>query len=373
MSKNLSPSNLRWSKCAGSLREESVYPYVQSESAKDGEITHSLLEYFLKGGVYDVTTLQDIEKGRAKRIQVALTYILARYHELAATHDLVEIYSESKLDIGKSFKRENWTGKCDVIIKAYKEGVIAFVEVIDYKDGGGYCKIKQNEQLLSYLFACVADLSLNVPCKITIIQPKIESDPIRSEFTNRYDVVNFVEDLAKKAILTDDPNAPLKSGEHCQWCSHKAKCQEIVDTKCNDLDTTEHLMSKIHSDLAKLEGDVVAQLLDVEKTYIDAFTRLKVEASKRLENDEKVGDYFIGKGKTSYKWAFPNDVIETKLKSKKFKKDEIFPSKFLSPAQARKVDMSDAQRKNLEELIVELEGKPQLKKGEPQQIPTEFN
>ena len=51
----LSPSNTRWPKCPGSVREEAAYPDVSGEAAIDGTGSHLLLELCLQNGVRAAT------------------------------------------------------------------------------------------------------------------------------------------------------------------------------------------------------------------------------------------------------------------------------------------------------------------------------
>lgn len=55
----LSPSKRhRWSRCPGSIREEAKYPdQPGGPAALDGTRSHTLLEYCIKNGIADPTTL----------------------------------------------------------------------------------------------------------------------------------------------------------------------------------------------------------------------------------------------------------------------------------------------------------------------------
>ena len=55
----------------------------------------------------------------------------------------------------------------------------------------------------------------------------------------------------------------------------------------------------------------------------------------------------------------------------KVKKEDIFPSKLLSPAQALKLDLPKRAMNNLNKLISIVDGKPILKKGEAKVITPE--
>ena len=152
----LGPSNKRWPKCAGSVREEERYPDIAGEAAIDGTGSHLLLELCLQNNVaacqYDQQIIdvnhEDnpngwmVDPARIERVQMALDYIQRRVAELKdmfqGCNVLVE--SESKSDPGGAFGRDDWWGTCDITITArhpMDPSEIYFIEVADYKDGRG--------------------------------------------------------------------------------------------------------------------------------------------------------------------------------------------------------------------------------------------
>ena len=376
----LSPSNPRWIPCPASIKACANYPNTTSKAAEDGTRTHLLLEIclknkFLTADLFIGQTVNgwEVDAERVKRVNVALKYVDKRVSELSERHDDVVVQAEQRVNVGVFFDRDDWWGTCDIAIQCYSGSILEYVEVIDYKDGGMYVKVENNSQLLQYLYPFVVRAESNIHCSITIVQPKIVKDQVRTQQLTRYTVCAAVDEYYQSSLITDLTHATFKSGEHCRYCPHKLNCEEVKRVEVENLDSTEHLMSQVHGDLAALSGDILAQMLGVEKSYNDAFTRVKEEVKKRIGEGEEVGRYFLGKGRITKKWSLPDDEIEKKLKGMRVKKPSIFPSKFLSPTQALLIEgLKDSQIKNLNDLIIEEEGKPQLKLAETESNETIF-
>ena len=409
----LSPSNHRWPHCSGSVREEAVYPDIAGDAAIDGTGSHVLLEMSLVNGVdasyYDKLIIGDnhadkplgwlIDIERCNRVQICLDYVVRRNNELKKLFPGCKIFvqTESKSNPGSFAQRDDWWGTCDITITVLNDNDRnLFVEVVDYKDGRGYVSEKWNSQLIAYLFGKIVE-NLNddlnnddsvpdVGMRMTIVQPKTGT-PIRylcstnpDHELNKESLMSKVNWLIECAAATDDPNAPLISGKHCQWCKHNParggtctksteKSMEVMMT--NDIvisgnDGLLEFITKAVSDVKSLSPDQLTKVADAKSGFMAAFDKVFTEIQERIETGESIPGYAMLPGRASKIWSEPEDVIVKKLKAKKFKKDQIYPSKLLSPAQALKnPGLTETQKKKItEELISELAGKMTLKKVE---------
>lgn len=410
----LGPSNKRWPKCPGSVREEERYPDIPGEAAIDGTGSHLLLELCLENNVpaaqYDQQIIgvnhSDNPNGwmvypdRINRVQMALDYITRRTAELKQQFPgcNVSVESESKADPGGAFGRTDWWGTCDITIKARHPmtGDIYFLEVADYKDGQGYVSEKDNSQNISYLFGkmrpyitsgtdLVRPFNANKVggCRMTIIQPK--TNPViryqcsTDGSTSVEKVIKMAEELAMAAHATDDPNAPLVSGNHCQWCKANpkrgghcsAESNQSLQTveKMSDLTikNDQHLfeyIGQILADPKSLTEQQLSELADAEDGILAVFDKIKTEIKDRIEQGIKVPGYAMVPGRGSNVWNEDEEIIAKKLKSRRLKKEEIYPSKLISPAQCLALNsLNDDQKKRIQkELITFKAGKLTLKK-----------
>jgi len=418
----LGPSNARWPNCPGSVREEERYPDVSGEAAIDGTGSHLLLELCLQNNVpaaqYDQQIIGAnhpdnmngwmVAPDRIKRVQMALDYITRRVVELKEQFPgcTVSVESEQKSDPGGAFGRDDWWGTVDITITARQPmtGEAYFIEVADYKDGRGYVSEKRNTQLTSYLFGkmrpyiCSGN-ELVRPfhpnkvggCRMTIIQPK--TNPVvryqcstrpEDEFTP-WGVVDAAIELSQAAVKTDEDNAPVASGKHCQWCkanpkrgghcnAETAKSMEVVESMNTEMtpvkiegDAGDQLMSLMFNAVAdpkSLTVEQLSQLADAKDGIMSVFDKVNAEIQERIEQGTSVPGYDMQPGNSSQVYNESEEVVAKKLKACRMKKDDIFPAKLITPAALMKSEnLTTGQKERLKkELITVKGGKLSLKK-----------
>lgn len=405
----LGPSgSARWVGCPGSVREEANYHDIAGEAAIDGTGSHLLLEMCLENNVpaiqydqqiiganhHDNTSGWLVGIDRINRVQMCLDYVQRRVIELKAEYpgSTVTVEAESKSDPGSAFDRDDWWGTCDITITCSRGETALFIEACDYKDGRGWVNAKDNSQLVSYLFGKMlpyVDDTLAPGyvknCRMTIVQPKT-NPVIRYQCSTRPDdnispasVIAKAVEMNRAATATDDPNAPTRSGKHCQWCKANPKrgghcvtateesIKVVTDMSTNLVSPSLPMfeqISKVIADPKSLTSDQLSELLSAQDALMAAFDACKTEIQARIEAGEQVNGYAMQPGKMTRKWNEPEEEIVKKLKSRKLKLDDIYPKKLISPAQAMKLSkLTDAQKKRIEsELISEVAGKLTLKK-----------
>ncbi len=410
----LGPSNKRWPKCAGSVREEAQYEDIAGEAAIDGTGSHLLLEMCLQNNVdaavYDQQIIGAnhpdnmngwlVAPDRIKRVQMALDYITRRVAEMTEmwSHCNVTVESESRSNPGEAFGRDDWWGTCDITIIARHKmtGAVYFIEVADYKDGRMYVSEKDNTQNISYLFGRMRPYitepdgsftSARVDdCRMTIIQPKT-NPVVRYQCSTRPDdgisvdsVILAAAEMAVAAHATDDPLAKLIPGGHCQWCKANPKrgghCTaqsdqslKVVETMSNteiatgDQNLFEHI-SKAMADPKSLTEVQLSELADAEAGIQAVFDKVKKEIETRIDQGITVPGYAKLPSNGSNQWNEDDETIAKKLRSRKLKNSDIYPPKLISPAQVMKLDkLNDSQKERIKkELISYIGGKLILKK-----------
>jgi len=415
----LGPSNKRWPICPGSVREEERYEDIAGAAAIDGTGSHLLLELCLTNNANAMQYDQQIigvnhhdnpggwlvAPDRIVRVQMALDYITRRVRELKDQFPgaKVDVESECKSDPGGAFGRTDWWGTCDVTIIARHPmtGEVYFIEVADYKDGRMYVSEKDNSQNISYLFGKMRGYVASGPdkcrpfnalkvaeCRMTIIQPKT-NPVVRYQCSTRMDdnisvasVITAAEQLSVAAYATDDPDAPLVPGKHCQWCKANPKrgghCDaeskqslQVVENMSNTEITTTgqsqslfELISQVMADPKSLTEAKLSELADAEDGIKAVFDKVRTEIGDRIDQGIKVPGYAKLPGNGSNVWNETEDVIAKKLKGRRLKNADIYPAKLISPAQVLKLDsLTDEQKERIKkDLITYKAGALSLKK-----------
>lgn len=416
----LSPSNLRWPKCPGSIREEERYPDIPGAAAIDGTGSHLLLEMCLLNGVpaahYDGQIiganhpdnpngwLIDIE--RCQRVQMCLDYVARRYHELKKQFGPtaeVTIEAESKSDPGGMSGRDDWNGTCDITLIVTTPDVwrARYIEVIDYKDGQGWVDVINSTQLAAYLLGKMRPFIASGPelvrpirpegvenVRMTIVQPKTnpviryqDRDTPDHPLTPR-DAVELFYELEHAARETDFEDAALVPGKHCRWCKANPKrgghCTaanqqafEKVNEMATEIATTGEgalfeQVSQMFANIAQLDNNQLADLADTKDAIMAGYLQVEKEIENRLNAGQEVPGYAYRPGRGSNVWNTSEENIVKMLKSRKFKKEDIYPPKLISPAQVMNSDkLTDVQKEKIQnEYISYKAGKDKLTKVE---------
>ena len=413
----LGPSNHRWPNCPGSVREEARYPDIPGEAAIDGTGSHLLLEMCLQNNVkaeqYDRQNIganhEDnpngwmVDKARCDRVQMCLDYITRRVLELKTKYPdaTVTIEAESKSDPGAAVGRTDWWGTCDITISVVQTNNKAgFIEVIDYKDGRMWVDAKNNTQLISYLggklnHAALTDDRRVDDCRMTIVQPKT-NPPIRYHCSTDdgplpTQVMGTINDLGVAARKTDDPNAPLIAGKHCQWCKANPKrggtCsaqaeQSLKTVKSMSEITTAEGQSLFESvttaiaDPKALDNDQLSEMASAKDGLLAAFDAVEAEIKVRIEQGQDVSGWAMLPGRATRVWAHEEAEIVKKLKGRRLGLKDIYPPKLVSVAQLLKSEkLDESQRSKIErDMVTTVAGNLTLKKvAQPQKKVTQHD
>lgn len=401
----LSPSNLRWPKCPGSIREEASYPDVAGEAAIDGTGSHLLLEIALTEGksAYDYvgTTIGEgdeerplgwfVDEDRAARVQMGIDYVARRYSELTAQYPEEQGYSVSYQAETKSYPGtavspaiDDWWGTTDITFEVEDtEGSLVYLEICDYKDGRMRVDCNDNTQLLSYAIGkAVRKRRSDYLTRMSIVQPRT-NPPVR--YTDDYTAVQMAKELTTlvaAARATEYKHAKVIAGDHCTWCKANPKrgghCTAPLEKVMrNDMENTEVIATdnapqqaaslydqllKAVANVTEISGGTLAKLLEAEKELNDAFKVLKEEATTRLEQGLPVPGWAMLPGNASRTWVNDEQAVKA-MRRAKLKQDEYAPRKMLSPAQAEKLVGKKLYEEKVASAVTEVAGKPTLKRG----------
>lgn len=394
----LGPSNHRWPHCPGSVREEAGYEDVAGAAAIDGTGSHLLLEMCLMNGVRADAYLGQIigandpenpmgwlvEEDRCERVQECLDYVSRRHRELTEQYTgcAIEVIAEGRSNPGDIYGRTDWWGTCDITINVHVDGECVFIEVCDYKDGRGWVHVPKNTQLISYLGGRLKPYiqsglprewmtvhRCSVPdTRITIVQPKTNPS-VRYDDLNSSTVMGLMDGMAEAASKTDDPDAPVIAGKHCQWCKANPKrgghCSaessqslKVVSSMSKDVIATDgqslfELVGQSLDKVNELTEVQLTELMDAEAGFNAIFDKLRTEIQTRIEAGLTVPGYAMKPGRTSRVWSGDEADIVKALKGRRMKQDDIYPKKMLSVAQIMKSKLlTDKQKSDIETKFV---------------------
>lgn len=336
-----------WIKCSGS--KLSSKPIGTHELTKRDVI--SLLDAYYSEGV-DIITTQEV-KG-----------ILVTEHLLQKVTSVLNFirqqFSNTTQIVVNRLIEKNGLDIIQQLVVTSDRGVFAIVYSNDYKPAKDL--VSNSELMLS--LACELDNSPNIKSLyMVVVQPNCKEQYVIQPIS-----VDQVKSAAK--ILVDKLKSykeglVLTPGNWCEDCELNNQCNIQSNNKQEAIMNYESLIIKVHGDIKAITADELGSILNMEALFIDAFSRAKAEAQSRNEQGIQTSGWHFQSGKSKSEWNKEPEEISKKLRAMKLKKDDIYPSKLMSPSQARKVEgLSDIQRKNLEKLITTNEGKPKLVKND---------
>lgn len=348
----VSSDNFRWQYCQGSaIAEQGYQKKLNGHEIAKIAVIHLVKNYF--------------ESNKQLTIQVGETLVFGGL-QIEVTQKIMDrvllFLQQIDLNFKVHYANFNISGNenyeiyiNDGICVASNNSVELFIYNNEYKAVG----IMDNPSVWCVLSLYCDQQYKELKC--TVIQPNCSTTSVTSFFTEDQIKVNY----EKLINLNFGIDKKFTVNPHCKSCSHYQHCEEVKKYNQGEVMQHELIVSKVHSELETMSNEDLASILNCEESFTDAFTRANQEALDRLEAGHVINGFHLGTGRVSFKWNEDADTVEKKLKGMKVKKDGIFPSQLITPAQARKLEnLTDAQRSRLEGLIAEVVGKNTIKKND---------
>lgn len=230
-------ASARWIACPGSVRLTAGLSETTSRYAAEGTAAHQLAEMCLREGrdaaeyidrTFTVGEFDfEVDEDMAEAVQVYVE-LVRLYQE-----DGYTIKLESRLDALQQL-HPDMGGTTDASgYDAAKQRLV----VIDYKHGKGKAvEVKDNTQELIYVIGNVLGEYADKPIgeiELVVVQPRKPhpDGPVRRCALTPADLLDWMADLRAAALRTEDPDAPLIPGSHCDdtFCGAAGFCPALKD------------------------------------------------------------------------------------------------------------------------------------------------
>jgi hypothetical protein len=155
-----------------------------------------------------------------------------------------------------------------------------------------------------------------------IVQPPM----IRRWTTTPERIAKFEQELVQAVKAAQQPDAALKSGDHCRWCAAKPVCPLMTGAVDRALQVQ----------LKEIDADMLGQYLakaDVLESWI---TDLRALAFQLLEKNVPVPGYKLVMKQARRQWVNEEETAQAMLATN-IPRSEIYKEELLSPAQMEKV------------------------------------
>ena len=370
----LSPSGAsRWMACPGSIALEAEYPDDSSEYAAEGTLAHDIAGQCLEEDLspFDFVGKRFEVDGFIFTVTRDMAEHVADYMKLVAEFAQGgTLLVERKVDFSPVIGVENSFGTSDAII--IKDDTLT---VIDLKYGMGVAvSAENNPQLMLYALGALndyGDLADFEHICMVIHQPRLNT------VSECWISVAKLEEFGKEAKTAADTvgeavetygasdnwdTAYLSAGEkQCKFCKAKGDCPAIraeVETTVGTAIDKAATMDEMKEFLGTVDADAISTAMDKVALVEQWCKGVRGEAERRLLAGIEVPGYKLITGRMgNRKWS-DEAAVEEAFKSYRFKIEQMYDFKLISPTKAEKL-LSDNPRRwaKLEKLITREEGK----------------
>jgi hypothetical protein len=300
--------------CPGSVALVAEMPPQPSSSyAEEGTLLHDEISRFLGDLEYRFTCSQEL-------IQDKLWPALDLLDEIDPDKTM-EYAVETRVGFGDLLP--GVFGSTDLMGRIGNKAII-----LDWKFGSGVpVPAEENEQLMFYAAAAmrtpeakwVFDGATEV--ELVIIQP-----PTIKRWTTTIErIKQFEQTLIRAVKLAQQPDAPLKNGDHCRWCSAKPVCPVMTGA----------VDRAVAIKMDKIDVDKIGAYLHNADLLEDWIKDLRALAEEMMKKGKPVTGWKMVPKRATRSWVKEEDAKAALLQH--LKESEVMVTKLISPAAAEKL------------------------------------
>ena len=300
--------------CPGSVAlVAEMPPQPSSKYAEEGTLLHDAISHFLgaDGGTFGAPI---------ELIEEKLLPALALLDEVDPDKTM-EYEVETRVGFGDLLP--GVFGSTDLMGRIGNKAII-----LDWKFGAGVpVPAEENEQLMFYAAAAmrtpeaqwVFDGATEV--ELIIIQP-----PAIKRWTTTIErIKQFEQTLVKAVKLAEQPDAPLKNGDHCRWCAAKPVCPIMTGA----------VDRAVALKMEKIDVDKIGAYLHNADLLEDWIKDLRSLAEEMLKKGKPVPGWKMVPKRATRSWVKEEDAKTALLQY--LKESEVIETKLVSPAAAEKL------------------------------------
>jgi hypothetical protein len=200
--------------------------------------------------------------------------------------------------------------------------------VLDWKFGTGVAvPAEENEQLMFYAAASMrtpeAQWAFDGATEIELII--IQPPEVKRWTTTRARIEQFERDLVKAVNAAEQPNAPIKHGDHCRWCAAKPICPVMTGA----------VDRAVQLKLDAIDVDKIGAYLH-NADLLEAWIKdLRSLAEEMLKKGKPISGWKMVPKRATRSWVKEEDAKVALLKH--LKESEVIETKLVSPAAAEKL------------------------------------
>ena len=300
--------------CPGSVALVAEMPPQPSSSyAEEGTLLHDEISEFLGNLDYRFTCSQDLIEDKLKPALDLLDEI--------DPDKTMEYEVETRVGFGDLLP--GVFGSTDLMGRIGNKAII-----LDWKFGAGVpVPAEENEQLMFYAAAAmrtpeakwVFDGATEV--ELVIIQP-----PTIKRWTTTIErIKEFEQTLIRAVKIAQQPDAPLKNGDHCRWCAAKPVCPVMTGA----------VDRAVAIKMDAIDVDKIGAYLHNADLLESWIKDLRALAEEMMKKGKPVKGWKMVPKRATRSWVKEEDAKTALLQH--LKESEVIETKLVSPAAAEKL------------------------------------
>lgn len=333
----LGPSRAhRWRACPGSPAFEAQFPDQDSPYAYEGNVIHAGAAYALgrliEGKPVDWGKSITVEvAGKVNRLTIEQMDVARGYCERTMAVPATDRWCEQRYDL--SFIGEGIFGTADAVL--YNRDT-AELTVRDLKTGRGvkveaYDAHGPNPQLVMYAAGAVRWAQL-LGEEVEVVRVEIDQPRLNHQSSVILTIAQFVAEVRMLRLAAEaamQPNAPLVTGDWCQFCKAAAHCPAL---KSKAIALFESAPEAVNA-ATDAELSAVLNQAALLRGYLNEVER---EVKRRLSQSVRVPGWKLVAGRQTRAWN--ENAIGTWIQSQEaeFRRGCYSEPQLLTPAQMEK-------------------------------------
>jgi hypothetical protein len=229
--------------------------------------------------------------------------------------------------------------------------------ILDWKFGSGVAvDATDNPQLMFYAAAAMRTPEVQwvfegcdeVEC--IIVQPP----SVKRWVTTTKRIKAFEQELAMAVKISQSPDAPLNTGDHCRWCAAKPTCPKM----------TGMVERSLHAQLDILDVAQIADYLKKTDMLEQWITDVRALAHQVLDAGKPVPGFKLVAKRATRQWADDDQALVAML-NEGIPESELLTSKVISPAQAEKVLKKHGKQLPANQVVAVSSGSTLVEESDP--------
>ena len=310
--------------CPGSVAlVQKMPPQPSNKYADEGTLLHNVIAEVVMSDKHPETWLGTTYNDQVLTLDLIDNKLVPALAALDVIDPNKEMEIEAETRVGFGDLLPDVFGSTDLIGRIGKRAV-----VLDWKFGDGVAvEVEENPQLMFYAAAAMRTEATKwafegveeIEC--VIVQPP----QVKRWVTTPARIAKFEKDLVKAVKLAQQPNAELKIGDHCRWCTAKPICPQMTGAVDRALQTK----------IDDLDAPMISAYLKNADMLEQWISDLRALALQMLDSGARLPDYKLVAKRAIRQWT-DEDKAKVALFAYGLTESEVMETTIISPAKAEK-------------------------------------